>query len=275
MATTLSAYFQTQAINLRHLLYIHRREMTPGGTSTDYKLINLKHIRFLGLLVGLLWAAGAQAQYKQGNFNYLDFQSKNYYFGITLGYNMSDYRIYHSNRFIRNDSFTRAESVTGPGFNLGIVSNLKIGDYFDVRFLPTLSFAERNIRYSQPGENAAPQTRRIESVLVETPFHIRYKSAPYHDFRLFVIGGVKYVFDVASDSRSRQAAGLVKIAPTDFQVEFGAGIQFFFPYFIFSPELKVSHGLNNVLLYNNRLEQSTVLEKVLTRTFTISLHFEG
>ncbi len=217
----------------------------------------------------------AQAQHNQGNYNYLDFQAKPYYFGITLGYNQSNYKIYHSKTFIRNDSFSRAESVTGPGFNLGIVSNLKIGEFFDLRFLPTLSFVERNLQYSQVGEKTVLRNRRIESVFVEVPFHVRYKSAPYHDFRLFVIGGVKYSFDVASDSRTRQAAGLVKIAPTDFQVEYGAGIQFFFPYFIFSPELKISQGINNILLFNNALQQSTVLEKVMSRTFTVSLHFEG
>lgn len=217
-----------------------------------------------------------QAQYGQGsNVNYLDFQRKPYYFGITLGYNQSDFRIYHSKEFLRNDTFARTESVTGPGFNLGIVSNLKLGEYFDLRFLPTLSFIERNIKYSSLGEVPRVYSRPIESVLVEMPFHVRYKSATYHDFRLFVIGGVKYTFDVASDSRTRQSASLVKIAPTDFQLEYGAGIQFFFPYFIFSPEIKVSQGLNNVLIFNNKLEQSSVLEKVLSRALTISLHFEG
>jgi hypothetical protein len=218
----------------------------------------------------------AQAQFNQGsNVNYHDFQGKQYYFGITLGYNQSDFKIFHSKNFIRNDSFARVESITGPGFNLGIVSNLKIGEFFDIRFMPTLSFVERNIRYSPSKAADYIITRPIESVLVEMPFQVRYKSATYHDFRVFVIAGVKYSFDVASDSRTRQASNLVKIAPTDFQIEYGGGIQFFFPYFIFSPELKISQGLNNVLLYNKNLEQSTVLEKVLSRTLTISLHFEG
>lgn len=219
--------------------------------------------------------AQLQAQHRQGNVNYLDFQQKPYYFGITLGLNQSNFRIYHSKDFILNDSFARAESVTGPGFNLGIISNLKLGEYFDVRFLPTLSFAERNIAYGLPGEVEDTETRRVESVFVELPFHLRYKSATYHDFRLFVLGGLKYSFDVASDSRTRQAAGLVKISPTDFQLEYGAGVQFFFPYFIFSPEFKISNGLNNTLIFNNNLIQSNVLDKVLSRAFTISLNFEG
>jgi hypothetical protein len=166
------------------------------------------------------------------------------------------------------------EGLSGPGFNLGIVTNLKIGEYFDFRFLPTLSFAERNLTYDRRTQLNA-STRTISSVFVELPFHLRYKSAPFQDKRVFVIAGLKYGFDVASDSRTKQAESLVKISPNDFSLEYGAGVQFFFPFFIFSPEFKISHGIGNSLIYNNNLEESTVLEKVLSRTFTISLHFEG
>jgi len=211
----------------------------------------------------------------RGNYNFLDFQQKPYYFGITLGYNKSRFRVFHSDDFILNDSISTAQAVSGPGFNLGIVSNLKVGQYFDFRFLPTLSFAERNVQYSATNEDRRPYTRKVESVFVELPFHVRYKSAPYKDKRVFIITGVKYSFDVASDSRTRQKDELVRIAPTDFAFEIGAGVQFFFPYFIFSPEFKVSQGLGNVLIFNENLDQSTVIEKIISRTFTVSLHFEG
>ena len=217
----------------------------------------------------------ATAQSARGNYNYLDFQQKPYYFGITLAYNSSNYKIFQSADFILNDSISTVQSVTGPGFNLGIVTNLKIGNYFDIRFLPTLSFAERNINYASASGSRPPYSRRIESVFVEMPFHMRYKSEPYKDIRLFVIGGVKYTFDVASDSRSNQSDELVKVSPTDFHLEVGAGAQFFFPYFIFSPEFKFSHGLGNVLIFDNQLEESTIIDKILSRTFTISFHFEG
>lgn len=236
-------------------------------------LLRRKVILFFGLFVML--AGTADAQSPRGNYNFLGFEQKPYFFGITLGYNRADYRLYYSKNFILNDSIQTANSVIGPGFNLGIVSNLKIGDYFDFRFLPTLSFAERNLSYTSPEGGREPYNRRIESVFVEFPFHVRYKSAPYNDKRLFVIAGVKYAFDVASDSRSRQADELVKVSPTDFALEYGVGVQFFLPYFIFSPEFKISQGLGNVLLYDDNLEQSNVLEKVLSRTFTISFHFEG
>ena len=141
--------------------------------------------------------------------------------------------------------------------------------------MPTLSFAERNIEYSLSQRDRSFAQRKVESVFVELPFQVRYKSDPFNDRRWFVLLGVKYGFDVASDSRTRQAESLVRIAPNEFSVEYGAGMQFFFPYFIFSPEIKISHGLGNTLIYNPNLEESTILEKILSRAFTISLHFEG
>lgn len=230
------------------------------------------------LILGLFLILGFSEAYSQkakGNYNFLGFEQKPYYFGITLAYNTSDFRIFKSDVFIGNDSIALVEDVNGPGFNLGIVSNLKIGDYFDFRFLPTLSFAEKNISYSSPSDFSPERVRKIEQVLVQLPFHIRYKSAPYNDIRLFVIAGVKYDFDVASESRTRQADELVKIASSDFSGEFGVGAQFFFPYFIFSPEFKISQGISNILIFDDQLEESTVLEKVLSRTFTLSFHFEG
>ncbi len=241
---------------------------------------NLRHLQYLLgakmiFLTVCLLAVASTSQAHRWKYNFLSFEQIPYYFGITLAYNNSNFKIHHSSQFILNDSINTAQSITGPGFNLGIVSNLKVGQYFDFRFLPTLSFAEKNIEYTSDNPNNLQYLRKIESVLVELPFHVRYKSAPYNDKRMFVIAGIKYSFDVASDSRARQANELVKISPTDFAVEVGAGIQMFFPYFIFSPEIKLSHGLGNILIFDDNLDQSRVIEKVLSRALTISLHFEG
>jgi hypothetical protein len=244
--------------------------------TTDSRNLLHLHWRKITLLLLSVFCLQLAGQAQNGsNYNFFDFQQKPYYFGITLGYNSSSFKPFNSSNFLSNDSIRVIESAAGPGFNLGIVTNLKMGDNFDFRFLPTLSFAERTINYTRRGRSANFTQRRVESVLVEMPFHIRYKSAPYKDMRFFVIGGVKYSFDVASESELRQAETLVKIAPNEFSLEYGAGVQFFFPFFIFSPELKVSHGIGNTLIYNDKVEESTVLEKLLSRTFTISLHFEG
>ena len=239
------------------------------------KFWNLQFIYCIQIVILCLLGNVVQAQKFGSNQNYLEFKNKPYYFGITLGYNASDYRLFRSKNFIGNDSIRSAESIKGPGFNLGIVTNYKINDYFDLRLLPTLSFAERNIQYEVPKNIRPPYTQKIESVFFEMPIHLRYTSHPYKDIRVFVMGGVKYSVDVASDSRSRQKADLLKVSPSDFSVEFGGGIQMFFPYFIFSPEIKFTRGISNILIFDNKLIESSVLEKILSQGFTISFHFEG
>jgi hypothetical protein len=229
-------------------------------------------LAFVSVLTSL---QGQRSQ--KGGYNYLDFEGKNYYFGLTLGFNSSNFQIQHSRRFILNDSFAIADPKPGPGLNVSMVTNLKIGDYFDLRFLPGFSFAERSIVFAEANNGNRQIVRTVESVFVQAPFQVRFKSAPYKDMRVFVLGGIKYTYDVASNARVRRelANALIKISPHDFAVEVGGGVQFFMPYFIFSPELKFSQGMNNTLIYNDDLEQSRVIEKILSRTFTLSLHFEG
>ena len=167
------------------------------------------------------------------------------------------------------------ESVTGPGYNVNVISNLKIGRYFDFRLLPGFSFTERNIRYNDLTTSEGKRNIKVESVFAEVPFHVRFKSEPYNDMRIFVLGGIKYGFDIASKSRRNLDNKLFNVSPTDFSVEVGFGMQFFFPYFILSPELKFTQGINNILIFNDRNIQSSILENVLSRTFTLSFHFEG
>lgn len=255
-----------QASNNRNLFHLHRlQSITKVIPFICFLLIANSPLLLRGQSVG------------KGNYNYLDFNKRNYYFGITLAYNKSDYRIFKSKNFLpgANDSIAAIEGIKGPGFNLQIVSNLKIGENFDLRFLPGFSFAERTVEYDPLRKNVKNVERPIESVFVELPFHVRYKSAPYYDKRLFIMGGIKYTYDIQSKSRARTNLNTLKIAPSDFQVEMGAGIQMFFPYFIFSPEIKFSHGIGNILIFQNGQRESSVIEKLMSRTFTISLHFEG
>lgn len=229
---------------------------------------------FLVLACLIVGASTVLAQAPQrGNYNYREHQNKDYYFGITVGYNTSSYRLFYSDRFVAEQDVLGIKVNREPGLDLKIVSNLKVGEYIDVRFLPGLAFAGRSIEYT--AEASTLPERKISSVFAEFPVQVRYKSEPWKDIRMFVLGGVKYSYDVASDSKTSDADDLVKFSPSDFQLEVGAGMQFYFPYFIFSPELKFSHGLGNVLIFDDRLKQSSVLDKVLSRVFTVSLHFEG
>lgn len=237
---------------------------------------HLHRLQTIALLCLALIPLAGSAQTGKGNHNFREFQSKAYYFGLTFGYNSSNFQIAYSKNAILNDSFRIVEGIRSSGLNVSMIANMKLGEYFDFRFLPGFSFVNHKLSYTAANSNAEQQ-RDIESVLVQVPFQVRFKSDPFHDMRVFVLGGIKYTYDVASNARIReeQANRAVLLSPHDFAVEVGGGFQFFFPFFIFSPELKYSQGIGNVLIYNPNLEQTNVAEKVFSRAFTISLHFEG
>lgn len=225
------------------------------------------------VLICFLIPLASNAQ--KGSFNYDNkFSKKNYYFGITLGFNTSRYRIEKHQDLINNDSVMTTNALYGPGFNLGIVANIKLGKQFDFRFLlPTLSFADRRVEYQMT--NSTVVEKKIESVFLEFPVHFRYKSKPYKDFRVFAVAGLKYSVDLASNSRSRKADDLLKLTQHDLVVEFGVGFQVFFPYFILSPEIKFSYGVLDLHARDENLSFSSSIDKLFSRGFAISLHFEG
>ena len=206
------------------------------------------------------------------NHNFRDFNKKAYYFGINLGFNNSGYKLQQSGFFINNDSIKVTEGKSEIGVNMHMITNLKLGEYFDFRFLPGFSFAQRGLEFTQVSSSLVVE-RKIESVFFELPFHIRFKSEPYKDKRMFIVAGLKYSYDVQTNSKSRKS--LIKIAPHDFQYEVGVGMQMFYPYFIFSPEIKFSRGLGNILLYDRTQNEARVLENVVSQIFTISFNFEG
>ena len=231
------------------------------------------------LVATILLVVGHSAIFGQvqgKNYNFLEYKNKNYYFGITLGFNTSKHFTLQSDEFIGNDSIRVVQGAPKFGFDVNGIVNFKIGENFDFRALPGFSFATRSLQFNATKDNPG-QKRDLESILVKFPFHVRYKSAPYRDKRAFIVTGLSYSYDVASNSMVRQelARNLIQVSPHDFQFEIGVGMQFFFPYFIFSPEFKFSQGLNNTLIFNQNLLESRIIEKLMSRTFTISFHIEG
>jgi len=217
----------------------------------------------------------AQAKYsRSSNPNFNRFQQKPFYYGIALGYNSAFFQVNQSKNFIDNGQFSVVESFNGGGFNIGVIGNLKIGRYFDLRSLINFSFSSRIMSYQEANSDII-RTERLSSTFVEVPFLFRFKSAPYKDKRAFIVTGFKYLYDASNNSNVQTETFKLNISPHDFQYEIGAGMQFFLPFFILSPEIKFSQGLGNILIYDQDLSQSRILDRILSRSITFSLNFEG
>ncbi|MGB0839839.1 MAG: outer membrane beta-barrel protein [Chitinophagales bacterium] len=230
------------------------------------------------LCLWLLVVAYGMGQNTYAQMNLPNHDKKNIHFGISLGFNNSQFALTHSDAFTYHDTILVAESPKSPGFNVGIISNLHLTKHLDFRFIPTLSFTEKDLMYVENfgGEANINTPKTVESILLASPFLLKYKSDRFFDnFRFYIIGGARFDWDFASNSQARRATDIIKLDRYEVLAEYGFGLEFYFPLFILSPEIKISQGLTNTHVPTPNLRYSDVLERLRSRYVMVSVQFEG
>ena len=224
----------------------------------------------------LLFSLDSLFAKKQKILNLPKYDRQRFHFGFILGINKTDFVIDRVASFSLIDSLYTVESKGTSGFNLQIVTNMRMGEHFDLRFLPGLAFASRNLVYTfekgRPLSNVV--TKKVESTFVELPLDVKFKSARLNNFRAYVLGGVKYSIDMVSQAKVKaKDKEFVKLQRNDYGYEIGVGCDFYLPMFKFSPEIKMYHGLRNLLVKDD-LVYSKSLDGLFSKMFTLSLTFE-
>ncbi len=239
--------------------------------------LHWRKITLTGFLLIVVLFTKAQKAFEP---NLPDHDDKLYYFGIVLGYNTSNYGITHHPSFLDpNNPIKRIESLSSGRIHLGIMANLQLSKHLDLRGYPlNLIFSEKQFRYTTDpasGIITGIDPQKVESIVMSFPLQLRLKSDRIGNFRVYTLAGMKYDFDLASNSGARNTENMVKVKKSDYGVEGGIGFQFFFPYFILSPEIKFSYGLSNVHSRDEQLIYSSVIDRMNSRMVMFSLHFEG
>lgn len=208
----------------------------------------------------------------------LEHEGKPYYFGITLGANIARFQIEQHPRFLQYDSVLEILPLNSPGFGLGLNATARLTNRFEARFNPQLMFTDRSItyklKYKDPIDGFEP-TKKVESVIFTFPFQIKFNSDRIGNFRVYMLGGAFTQIDLAANARARRADDLVKLEKSDYGLEIGMGFNFYFPSFIFSPEIKVSNGLRNLHSRDEHLKYSNVIDRIQSRMIVFSIHLEG
>jgi hypothetical protein len=208
----------------------------------------------------------------------LEHDAKPYYFGITIGANITRFQIEQHPRFLQYDSVLEILPLSSPGFQLGLNATGKLSNRFEIRFNPMLMFTDRSITYRLKYKDAVDgyePTKKIESVIFSFPFQLKFNSDRIGNFRVYMLGGAFTQLDLAANARSRRAEDLVKLKKSDYGVELGMGFNFYFQSFIFSPEIKLSNGIPNVHSRDENLKYSNVIDRIQSRMIVISIHLEG
>jgi len=227
----------------------------------------------LSILIFVLLTKFAWAQRHTVPLNLPNYDRKPVHFGFLLGINSMDFKITPISE--QADSLFILKSKNQKGFNLGIVSNFRLGRNADLRFLPTLSFAERVINYTIEIDEEIEEIKKdVESTFIEFPLNLKFKSNRYNNGRAYLLTGLKYNIDLASQKDiNDEGQELIKLKENDLMYEIGFGIDFYLEYFKFSPEFKATFGLVDMLVDDDSIYSNSI-KKMLTQGFTVTLTFE-
>lgn len=235
-----------------------------------------KGINILLLICLLLLTREAFSQ-RQKPKNESWYDDKLLHFGFSLGFNSMDFNITPSQSFLKSDSIYPEVSQLNPGINIQIVTNLRAGEYFDVRFLPGVSFGQRMIKYYR-NKVPYPVPQRIESSFLEFPLLLKYKGERLNNVRPYVIGGFNYRYDLAGKKEyDDEKPVYVRLKRPDYYYELGGGLDFYLTYFKLSVELKMSNGLSNIITGEavpGHAEYFNAIEKMKSQIWVLSFHFE-
>ena len=240
-----------------------------------HDLLRKQTIRFI---LGTLFLMAGLEGFSQKTLYREEHDNMNYYFGLTLSYNTSYLKQTKSAKFLASDSIMIAEPGSSGGVALGLLGTLRLDDHFQLRVNPQLiiggsKFISYNLNSTKPGE-AAFQKQVLPSNIVSFPFQVKFNSDRIGNFRTYMLGGVKYDIDLASNSSARNADDIIKLKRYDFGIEAGIGFNFYLPFVTISPELKISNGLTNIHQVDPALKYSNVLDKIQSRMIVFSIHFE-
>ena len=231
-------------------------------------------ILLLVALLGIVSTANAQNRKILNSPNY---DRQTLHFGFLLGVNSLDFVTKPVKDIRALDSLNIIQNGSGAGFSLGIIGNLHLGDNFDLRFLPTLSFGERKITYTinyKTFDSLVTRNKPVESTLLEFPLLLKFKSSRHANFRTYVIGGVKPMIDLASQNKvDDKGEKILKLKKNDLAFEIGMGFDFYSQYFKFTPEFKMAYGLSNLLVQENNIFTGGI-DVLRSKAFYFSITFE-
>lgn len=216
-------------------------------------------------------------------------------YGFFLGMHTASYQLRYSPEFLNpavpaNNAIHSIFPKFTPGFSLGFIGILRFHDQANLIFTPKIGFYEYkvDVNYFDGATATTPSTPDNtslinlgyrteelvnEATMVELPVVFKYRSMRFNNTRMFFVAGGSYLFN----TKAREEINLDPIvtASRDFTVEAGMGFEIYFKYFKFAPEIRFSHGINNLYLADkNSPEIQNAIESLRRKGVTILLNFQ-
>lgn len=235
-------------------------------------LLGTKVIIFAALCCMTTLAVGQRKNWVQKNNPNYDERKITY--GFLIGLHTTAYQMKYSDRFVtpQFDTAYAVEAPWSPGFSLGFIVNYRLADLFDLRITPKVAFYEHRLKYLFT-DDTPTQEQIVETTMVELPLLLKYKSERRGNIRMYMIGGVKPGIEASGKNRIENATSELEVKGGNLNLDFGFGFDMYYPLFKFSPEIRFSKGLMNIL-DNTSNQYGRPLDRLNTNTITIYLLFQ-
>jgi hypothetical protein len=230
------------------------------------------------IIVLILFALSIKgnAQYSHGIFskdpiiNLENFQQQRVYFGFYLGFNSYDFKLDYKE--VTPD--VQVQKTTG--FNVGLVADLKLQEYINLRFEPGLYYTKRDLYY--PGfTKKTDALREVNSTYIHFPLLLKFSSLRTGNVRPYLLGGGSATLNLSSNSKSKDdnSENKFRVKPWTTNYEIGFGIDVFSEYFIFSPSIRGVFGLTDELIRDRDPNSpwTSNIESLKTRAIFINFTF--
>jgi len=194
-------------------------------------------------------------------------------YGFLIGLHTSGYQLKYADAFDTIDSLHSIQTITSPGFSLGFIVNLRLTQFLDLRLLPKVAFYEHALQFIRTNDPTLNET--VESTVVEFPLILKYKSVRKGNFGMYLVGGAKYGLEASGKNNENQNSNdELFIQGSNLSLDFGFGFDIYYPLFKFSPELRFSRGMSNMLLSGKTNDLSLGIKSLNINTITLYFLFQ-
>jgi hypothetical protein len=246
------------------------------------KTVELRRMHYLlrlqiGLVVVVLFTSlSSYGQYREQYRTERD--AKPFYFGMSLGAVTTHLHPSKSPEFLQNDSILSVEPGQSAGYSVRLMATARLSPRWEFRVNPGLILGiDRSFTYELGKRQLYEDSiaiKTIQSNIATFPFHLKFNSDRIRNFKVYMMGGVKYDIDLASNASARNADDLLKLKRADFGWELGIGFNFFLRFVTVTPEIRFSNGITDLHARDPNLKYSNVIDKLQSRMILFSIHLE-
>lgn len=236
----------------------------------------MKKILMIFIFFSFLFSNNLFAQ-KEKIIHLPNFDKKPWNFGYYLGINMNHFVINY-----KDSQFGEANVDVNQkfGFNIGVVAERQLHKNLSLRFEPGLMTNVKKLIFRNDGI-AIDSVRKVSGTYMHVPLLFKFSTDRLNNIRPYVLGGVSFDHNFSSNEKNPDdnTTGSTKfrMKTSNLMYELGIGMDFYLPYFKFSPSIMGIFAINNELVPDNVDADSPFtgpIDYLGTRGFFVKLTFE-